>query len=41
MTSIKVNDGYAMKLFPRNEQQAVIRMAFKNNKQKFKMSNNQ
>ncbi len=39
MTSIKVDDDYAMKLFPSNEQQAVICIAFKNSKQKFKMSN--
>lgn len=41
MVSIKVDDDYTMKLFPSNEQQAVIRMAFKNSKQKFKMSNSQ
>ncbi len=38
VVAIRVDDDYEMLLFPSNEQQAVIRMAFKNSKPKFKAS---
>lgn len=38
VVAIRINDDYEMLLFPNNEQQAVIRMAFKNSKPKFKVS---
>ncbi len=38
---IKIDEDYEMMLFPNNEQQAVIRMAARNSKQKFKVSNTQ
>lgn len=40
MISLKIDDNYTLRLFPTNEQQMILRNAFKNANQKIKLDTN-